>query len=42
MLNIEKYKDDILNANFTDLTCCVNKLLHIKCCGECAECKKML
>lgn len=40
MLNIEKYKDDILNANFTDLTCCVNKLLHIKCCGECAECKK--
>lgn len=40
MLNIEKYKDDILNANFTDLTCCVNKLLHIKCCGDCVECKK--
>lgn len=40
MLNIEKYKDDILNANFTDLTCCVNKSLHIKCFGDCAECKK--
>lgn len=46
MLNIEKYKDDILNANFTDLTCGVHniflKLSHISCTGNCKECKKFV
>lgn len=44
MINIEIYKDDILNANFTDLTCSVHKkflkLSHISCTGNCRECKK--
>lgn len=44
MLNIEKYKDDILNVNSTDLTCSVHdkflKLSHISCDGNCKECKK--
>ena len=44
MLNIEKYKDDILNAKQEHLTCSVNdiflKLSHISCTGNCKECKK--
>jgi hypothetical protein len=44
MLNIEKYKDDILNVNSTDLTCSVHdkflNLSHISCDGNCKECKK--
>lgn len=44
MKNIEKYKDDILNVNSTDLTCCVHdkflQLSHISCAGNCKECKK--
>ena len=40
MLNIEKYKDNILNSAQSDITCCVNELLHIKCSVNCAECKK--
>ena len=44
MLNIEKYKDDILNAKQAHLTCSVYviflKLSHISCTGNCKECKK--
>lgn len=40
MLNIEKYKDDIITSKHSDITCCVNELLHIKCSGDCEECKK--
>ena len=44
MLNIEKYKDDILNAKQEHLTCSVYdiflKLSHISCAGNCKECKK--
>lgn len=40
MLNIEKYKDDIIASEHSDITCCVNDLLYIKCSGDCAECKK--
>ena len=44
MLNIEKYKDDILNAEQAHLTCSVYdiflKLSHISCTGNCKECKK--
>ena len=44
MLNIEKYKDDILNAKQEHLTCSVYdiflKLSHISCTGNCKECKK--
>ena len=28
MLNIEKYKDNILNAAQSDITCCVIDLFH--------------
>ena len=44
MLNIEKYKDDILNAKQTDIHCSVHNILlqlsHIPCTGNCRECKK--
>ena len=44
MLNIEKYKDDILNAKQTDIHCNVHNILlqlsHIPCTGNCRECKK--
>lgn len=44
MLNIEKYKDDILNAKQAHSTCSVYdiflKLSHISCPGNCKECKK--
>lgn len=41
MLNIEKYKDDILNAEIGNITCCVyDDILHLDCIGNCVECKK--
>ena len=44
MLNIEKYRDDILNAKQSYFTCSVSdiflKLSHISCTGNCKECKK--
>ena len=41
MLNIEKYKDDILNAKQSDITCCVIDLFHNGACPEnCKDCKK--
>lgn len=41
MLNIEKYKDEILNADQTDITCCVIDLFHNGACPEnCKNCKK--
>ena len=41
MLNIEKYKDDILNAKQSDITCCVIDLFHNGVCPDnCKDCKK--
>lgn len=44
MLNIERYKDDILNAEQTDINCSVHniflRLSLISCTGNCRECKK--
>ena len=41
MLNIEKYKDDILNAELTHINCCVNHLNNKGICFKnCKECKK--
>ena len=44
MLNIEKYKDEILNAKQAHSTCSIYdiflKLSHISCPGNCKECKK--
>lgn len=41
MLNIEKYKDEILNAAQSDITCCVIDLFHNGACPEnCKDCKK--
>lgn len=41
MLNIEKYKDDILNAKQSDITCCVIDLYHNGICpSDCKDCKK--
>lgn len=41
MLNIEKYKDDILNLSLSDLTCCVNILAYRgQCITKCRECRK--
>lgn len=41
MLNIEKYKDDILNAKQSDITCCVIDLYHNGICpDDCKDCKK--
>lgn len=41
MLNIEKYKDNILNAAQSDITCCVIDLFHNSVCPDnCKDCKK--
>ena len=41
MLNIEKYKDNIINSDQTDITCCSNKLFHNGVCPDnCKDCKK--
>lgn len=41
MLNIEKYKDDILNTAQSDITCCVIDLFHNGVCPDnCKDCKK--
>lgn len=41
MLNIEKYKDDILNAEQKDIKCCVIDLFHNGVCPDnCKDCKK--
>lgn len=41
MVNIEKYKDDILNAELTHINCCVNLLSNKGICFKnCKECKK--
>lgn len=41
MLNIEKYKDEILNAAQSDITCCVIDLYHNGICpDDCKDCKK--
>ena len=41
MLNIEKYKDNILNSAQFDIACCVNDLSHNGVCPHnCKDCKK--
>lgn len=41
MLNIEKYKDEILNAAQSDITCCVIDLYHNGICpDDCKDCKR--
>ena len=41
MLNIEKYKDDILNTELTHINCCVNHLSNKGICFKnCKECKE--
>mgnify|MGYP006993696134 CR=1 FL=1 len=41
MLNIEKYKDEILNAAQSDITCCVIDLFHNGVCPDnCKDCKR--
>lgn len=42
MLNIEKYKDDILNEIHSNITCCANNLRHGNSCSKkvCKSCKK--
>ena len=41
MLNIEKYKDDILNKEQSNINCCVIDLLHNGVCEyNCKDCKK--
>lgn len=41
MLNIEKYKDNIINADQSDITCCVIDLFHNGVCPhDCKDCKK--
>ena len=41
MLNIEKYRDNIINAAQTDITCCVIDLFHNGVCPhDCKDCKK--
>lgn len=41
MLNIEKYKDDILDTETGSITCSVNvDILHLPCSSNCIECKK--
>lgn len=41
MLNIEKYKDNILNAAQSDITCCAIDLFHNGVCPDnCKDCKK--
>ena len=41
MKNIEKYKDDILDEETGNITCCVHvDILHLDCSSNCTECKK--
>lgn len=41
MKNIEKYKNQIINAYHADLSCCVHSdILHLYCVENCSECKK--
>ena len=41
MLNIEKYKDDILNRDISRINCCVNYLSNKGICFKnCKDCKK--
>jgi hypothetical protein len=41
MLNIEKYKDEILNAAQSDITCCAIDLHHNGICpDDCKDCKR--
>ena len=41
MLNIKKYKDDILDGETGNITCCVHvDILHLPCGSNCIECKK--
>jgi len=41
MKNIEKYKDEILNAYHSNITCCVIDLHHNGICpDDCKDCKK--
>lgn len=41
MLNIEKYKNEIINSTHVDLRCCVlSDILHLKCMANCSECRK--
>lgn len=41
MLNIEKYKDDILNTEQSNINCCVIDLFHNGVCTyNCKDCKK--
>lgn len=41
MLNIEKYKDDILNTEIARINCCVHSdILQLDCVKDCSECKK--
>lgn len=41
MKNIEKYKNQIINAYHADLRCCVHSdILHLDCVENCSECKK--
>lgn len=41
MKNIEKYKNQIINAYHADLSCCVHSdILHLPCNSNCRECKQ--
>lgn len=41
MLNIEKYKNTILNSNVNNITCCVNYLIRKDCYDiNCSACKE--
>ena len=40
MLNIEKFKNIILNNRDVRLTCCVNELSRGTCLSDCKDCKK--
>ena len=41
MKNIEKYKNQIINAYHADLSCCVHSdILQLDCVENCSECKK--
>lgn len=41
MKNIEKYKNQIINAYHADLICCVHfDILHLDCVENCSKCKQ--
>lgn len=43
MLNIEKYKNEIMNGSHADLACDINvDVMNLPCGSNCKECKKML